>query len=92
MRQATIRGLGKGGSTIGIKVPDHMPVVFNFRDFKVFLNAEGAVLILPPRTAEQLNNGVVNGRSRFLFSYDPKDAAVFKRLDSQARKLIPEDV
>lgn len=86
-----MRGLGKGGHAVGIEVPEHMPVVFEFDAFKVFLNSEGATLIIPPRTAEQLAAGIENGRSRFLFAYSPKDTGVFKRLDAQARKLIPED-
>ena len=90
--RATITGLGIGGRKIPIEVPEEMPVVFDFHGFKVFLSKEGAVMILPPETAENVAQGVENGRSRFLFSYRTGRYPEFKALDAAARKFVPEDV
>lgn len=77
---------------MAIEVPDNMPVEFDFRHFKVYLNSEGVVLIVPPAAAEQMAAGIENGRSRFIWNLSPKNAGSFKRLDRDARKHIPEDV
>lgn len=88
----TIKGLGPEGKKLDLVVPPHMPLEIDFKEFKVYLSAEGVVLILPPKAAEQIQVGVENGKSRFMWALAAKDTDVFKRLNAEARKYIPEDV